>query len=86
MWVCRMRRNLVGGGHLVPRAQLVNYAWRGGCRLGLGGLVLLARPLLDRLPLVGGALNVAGWVAGLGLLTAGGWSLARFIVQMWRRV
>lgn len=71
--------------HLVSRNQLVNYAWRGSSRLGLCVVVLLVRPVLARLPLIGGVLNAVGWIAGVGLLTAGGWSLARFVVQMWKR-
>jgi CHASE2 domain-containing sensor protein len=71
---------------LVSRTQLVNYAWRGGWSVSGGTLALLLRSAVHRLPLVGGVLNVVGWIAGVGLLAAGGWSLARFAVQMWRRV
>jgi hypothetical protein len=53
----------------------------GAVTLG-AGIITLATALALNIPVIGPILGVAGWVAGFGLIAAGGFSLFKFFKNM----
>lgn len=53
----------------------------GAVSLG-AGIITLATALALHIPVIGPILRVAGWIAGFGLIAAGGFSLFKFFKNM----